>query len=435
MASTLLHQRLSEAAKAGDIDGLYFVLHEDSYILKVIDQNPFTDTPLHVAVTAGQACFVEEITNLKPSFTRKLNPSGYSPLHLAAANGHVEIVKQLLKVDSSLGELQGREKRSPLHCAAMAGNMEALDELIYKCPNSLKKLTIRKETALHLAVKHGQLETVKALLRWIKELRMERLLGKKDREGNTVLHLATSLRQYETVNLLCNGCKVKRAANVNAKNNHGSTALDLVDSVRHLDEPLEVPVQKISNILHKAGSMPACVNVNMDKLISPSSPTKQPRLAIYHRQRIFHYFNFKVREDISLDLRNTLMVILVLIATVTFEVGIDPPGGNWQEDSIDGQYIAGDPIWMSKDRVGYYIFTVVNFVGFVMSSVMIFRLVEGYPFSGPVQVAQSLLVFTYVWASPCLPYTNNVKYIILVALIPIAVVALHWINRKPKHLY
>ncbi|XP_043715495.1 ankyrin repeat-containing protein BDA1-like isoform X2 [Telopea speciosissima] len=424
--ATLLHQRLSDAAKAGDIDELYVLLQEDSYILDAIDQNPFTSTPLHVAANAGQACFVEEITNLKHSFVTKLNQSGYSPLHLAAANGHLEVVKQLLKIDSCLGQLHGREKRTPLHCAAIAGSIEALDELIFNCNNSLRKKTIQKETALHLALKHGQLETAKALLRWIEELKMESILSWTDQEGNTVLHLATSLRQHQIVKMLCSGFKVRRAANVNARNNDGLTALDLDESVRHPDEELEV--QNISNILHKAGSIRAC-DVKISKLF-PSPLAKQTRLAIHRRQRIFHYFNFRVHEDTSLEVRNTLLVILVLIATVTFDVGINVPGGNWQDD-IDGQHQAGQPIWKSKDKVGYFIFTAVNFLGFVMSSVMIFRLVEGYPYSGPVQLAQSLLIFTCIWSTPLFPNTSTVNYILITVGI-IVTLAILWLHRKPR---
>ncbi|XP_043718007.1 ankyrin repeat-containing protein BDA1-like [Telopea speciosissima] len=429
----MLHQRLNEAAKAGDIDELYVVLQEDSYVLEVIDKNPFIDTPLHVAVNAGQLCFVEEITNLKPSFVRKLNPNGYSPLHLAAANGHLEIVKQLLKVDSSLGQLQGREKRTPLHCAVMAGgSIEVLDEIIFKCNNSLRKKTFLKETALHLAVKHGQLESVKALLRWIQELKMERLLSKTDQEGNTVLHLATSLRRHQIVKMLCSGgCKVIRAINVKAKNNHGWTALDLDESVRHPEEPLEV--QNISNILHNKNNQVKMIN-KLFPFPFPFSPNKLSKLAIHRRHRFLHYFNFSVSEDTSLDVRNTLMVILVLIATITFEVGINPPAGNWQEDYNNGKLRAGDPIWMSKDRVGYIIFAAVNCAGFVTSSMMIFRLVEGHSYSGPVQLAQSLLVFTYIWSAPWLPYTNEGKFIILLVLVPVVALALHWFNKKPMQL-
>ncbi|XVE69111.1 hypothetical protein DITRI_Ditri09bG0124400 [Diplodiscus trichospermus] len=78
-----LSNKLREAAKVGNIDGLYAIIQKDPYILERIDQVPFVDTPLHVAIASGRDDFAMEIMNLKPSFARKLNKHGYSPMHLA----------------------------------------------------------------------------------------------------------------------------------------------------------------------------------------------------------------------------------------------------------------------------------------------------------------------------------------------------------------
>ncbi|XP_042501773.1 ankyrin repeat-containing protein BDA1-like [Macadamia integrifolia] len=196
-----MDQRLIEAARNGDIEGLYVLLGEDPFILENIEKIPFTNTPLHWAVLSGHTCLVEEIINLKPSFTLKLNQDGYSPLHLASRSGHLEIVKVLLKEESGqvcgLGNLKGREKRTPLHCAAIAGKVDVLKLLLLNCQNSIKALTVRKESALHLALKFGQVEAFKVLVNWLEKHWQNDILSWKDNEGNTVLHLATSGGQYE----------------------------------------------------------------------------------------------------------------------------------------------------------------------------------------------------------------------------------------------
>ncbi|CAN8305217.1 unnamed protein product [Cochlearia groenlandica] len=71
-----MDQRLEQAAESGSID-------ENPCILDNIDAVPFVNTPLHVAAAAGNIPFAMEMLNLKPSFGRKLNTSGYSPMHLA----------------------------------------------------------------------------------------------------------------------------------------------------------------------------------------------------------------------------------------------------------------------------------------------------------------------------------------------------------------
>lgn len=99
---------LEAAAKSGNIDLLYKLIHEDPYVLDKIDDVPFVDTPLHVAAVAGKTDFAMEIMNLKPSFARKLNADGLTPLHLAVDHGHFWLVLEVVKVDPSLVRLKGR---------------------------------------------------------------------------------------------------------------------------------------------------------------------------------------------------------------------------------------------------------------------------------------------------------------------------------------
>lgn len=99
---------LEAAAKSGNIDLLYKLIHEDPYVLDKIDDVPFVDTPLHVAAVTGKTDFAMEIMNLKPSFARKFNADGLTPLHLAVDHGHFWLVLEVLKVDPSLVRLKGR---------------------------------------------------------------------------------------------------------------------------------------------------------------------------------------------------------------------------------------------------------------------------------------------------------------------------------------
>lgn len=101
--------RLIVATQIGSIDELYARIHENPYILEIIDAIPFINTPLHVASASGNLAFAMELMNLKPSFARKLNTYGLSPLHLAIEEGQTRLVLSLLKVDPDLVRLRGRE--------------------------------------------------------------------------------------------------------------------------------------------------------------------------------------------------------------------------------------------------------------------------------------------------------------------------------------
>ncbi|XVF83567.1 hypothetical protein PTKIN_Ptkin16aG0499600 [Pterospermum kingtungense] len=192
---TLL-DNLKEAARAGDINGLYAIIHKDPYILEKIDQIPFVDTPLNVAAAAGQDDFAMEIMNLKPSFARKLNKDGYSPIHLALQNE--KTVLRLFEADKDLVRVKGREGYTPLHEVAKRGNLSLLAQFLVDCPACVRDVTIRDETALHVAARHHQLEALRVLTQLLRRNYFyssslgKKLLNWKDKDGNTVLHVAAS---------------------------------------------------------------------------------------------------------------------------------------------------------------------------------------------------------------------------------------------------
>ncbi|KAI7988622.1 Ankyrin repeat-containing protein BDA1 [Camellia lanceoleosa] len=165
-----MDERLIGATQTGDVDTLYNLIQGDLFVLDKIDQVPFVDTLLHVAISANQTHFAKEIASLKPSFVVKLNQYGYSPIHLALLVGQAKIVKELITIDPKLYLLKGREKTTLLHCAAMASHTDVINLLLDGCPHSLVELTIWNETALHLAVKSNQLEAFKLLFEWLQNL-------------------------------------------------------------------------------------------------------------------------------------------------------------------------------------------------------------------------------------------------------------------------
>ncbi|KAF8412869.1 hypothetical protein HHK36_000841 [Tetracentron sinense] len=140
----VMDQWLIDVAREGKIDALYVLLHEDLFILEKVDQVPFIDTPLHIAVLAGKNIFAMEIANLKLSFAKKLNQDRLSPIHLASTMVDTRMVKELFTIGRELCLLKGREKRTPLHVAIIFGRIDVINELINEFPKSLEELTVHK---------------------------------------------------------------------------------------------------------------------------------------------------------------------------------------------------------------------------------------------------------------------------------------------------
>ncbi|TVU51635.1 hypothetical protein EJB05_03075, partial [Eragrostis curvula] len=67
--------------------------------------------------------------------------------------------------------------------------------------------------------------------------------------------------------------------------------------------------------------------------------------------------------------RSLVLLLATLAATITYQAGLDPPGGLWEEDG-DG-YMAGDPILLTTNPRRYKVFFYCNSVAFVASLVAI----------------------------------------------------------------
>ncbi|CAN6355802.1 unnamed protein product [Urochloa humidicola] len=72
--------------------------------------------------------------------------------------------------------------------------------------------------------------------------------------------------------------------------------------------------------------------------------------------------------------RSLVLLLATLAAAITYQAGLNPPGGLWQDDGDIGgrhRYMAGDPILLSTNPRRYKVFYYCNSVAFVASLVAI----------------------------------------------------------------
>ncbi|XP_027771310.1 ankyrin repeat-containing protein BDA1-like isoform X3 [Solanum pennellii] len=325
------------------------------------------DSPLHLACLGGHFNFVKELLKLRKELAGELNQNGFSCLHIAAAIGDLHIVKEILQVDIGLCLVKGRERRIPLHSAVIKGRVDVMKELLSACVESVEVVTSRGETVLHLAVKSGQFEALEVLIKHIKMFNKMDVFNKQDELGNSVLHLAAARKQHEifqVVDLLLNGSlPANWAVGVNSLNQLGFTALD----VFFLSQS-EAGDREIEDILRRAGALKATdmVGIPIRSCNQIRASNRQHGEVIPRRKTrsgwLVDFLKYDKDRDSIESIREVLVVIMMLIAMLTFQAALNPPGNLQQQQQPSYQIEADHLIHYSS-----HIFLFFNSLGFFIS--------------------------------------------------------------------
>lgn len=181
----------------------------------------------------------------------------------------------------------------------------------------------------------------------------------------------------------------KSVLEINSLNNAGLTPLDVL-----LIFQSEAGDREIEEMLRRAGGVRAR-DLSLPPLEADRTSTSdvaQGRAQSPARQ-LFDYFKYDTIKDSPARVRNTLLVIAVLIATATYQAVLSPPGGVWQDDSND--HVAGKSVMGSHNPIAYSLFLVSNSVGFFTSLHIISLLTNGFPLHLELQIAIFALIVTY----------------------------------------
>ncbi|XP_021740848.1 ankyrin repeat-containing protein BDA1-like [Chenopodium quinoa] len=378
-----------DAALKGDVPSLLNLLDEDPLILdrcNIQNSGRFMQSPLHVAANLGHINFIIEILCRKPALVEDLDhySKGPSPLHLASVKGHLEVVRHLLAVKPNLCFSRDQDGRNPIHVAAMCGQVHVLDVLLQAYSQAAWERTNNGDSVLHLCIKHRQPEALKFLSTFLDD---HQLINSKDSDGNTILHLVVIAKQPEIVTFLLKATSIE----VNAINTNDFTAIDT-----HIRSKMDLRDEDILQSLKHF------------KVLQSKNMLKSRRITS--------------DQDWLEKKRNTLMVVASLIATMAFQVGINPPGGTWQDDQNNRNacfsskmtmangnnnldHVAGS-IMAIKTRGLYNTLLVSNTIGLISSLSVILLLISGLPFKKllvgilmiTMWIAVSATIMTYLFS-------------------------------------
>ncbi|KAF8393857.1 hypothetical protein HHK36_020055 [Tetracentron sinense] len=266
---------------------------------------------------------------------------------------------------------------TPLHIAVSAGKTSFAREIANLKPSFAKKLNEDGYSPMHLASAMGDMGMMEELMTIGRELS-----SKGQREKNT-----SSLCSYvwEDCSLAPKFLRLNfPKVEVNAMNAIGHTALDIL-----LQLPKDDRYEEIQDILHSAKAV-----IGID-IIRTSPPPTDHYIQVKIPRPLRGWmgkFDRQVMKDYPIEVRNAVLVVAVLTAAATFQTGVNPPGGVWQDnyhpdanDEIgnnnprDISHTAGTAIMGSYIISGLSIFTICNLSGFLISYAMIILLTDGFP--------------------------------------------------------
>ncbi|CAI9765133.1 unnamed protein product [Fraxinus pennsylvanica] len=265
----------------------------------------------------------------------------------AAQKGDVHHLLSLVKDDPFLLKavaLLGGE--TPLHIACMGGSPNFVKEILNLRPEFTKDLSNEGFSPLHIAAANGDLEIVKELLK----------IERGDCEIEQMLRLAGALGVEDM----------------------------------HLDQ------QAMQTENRTIAAQDASAHGLMRE--RPLKPSK----------KLQEYFKYDKTKDSPSKVRNTLLVVAVLIATATYQAVLSPPGSVWQDDfwptsntttindaTNPPAHTAGKAVMGTKNKVSFGLFLLFNSIGFFMSVHMLYFLTINFPLQLELQVSLFALVATY----------------------------------------
>jgi ankyrin repeat protein len=328
-----------------------------------------TMVELNAAFSEQQQVIIDSILEKFPNLILDADEEQSTLLHKACKSGNLEMARTLLDVDvnQEIAEKVDKDGLTPLHRAVINGSVEILKEFLCKAPSSFNITTQGTiETVFHLAAKY---QKTKAFIFMAQSANIRQLLYSLDAEDNTVLHVAASVDSTSLVRHILSETTI----DVTLKNKKGFAAVDLIDKegvdfpllslwFRDEAEKIQRPARYVK-FAHEPVELIRNTN-NGEKLSSESRAMdllregRDPR----NKEREMH------SESLQ-NARNTITIVAVLIASVAFTCGINPPGGVHQDGPFIGKATAGRTL-------AFKIFSVANNIALFTSLSIVTLLVS-----------------------------------------------------------
>lgn len=137
-------------------------------------------------------------------------------------------------------------------------------------------------------------------------------------------------------------------------------------------------------------------------------------------------FRYDENQETPTDTRNVLLVVVALIAAVTFQAVVNPPGGVWQDGHKAGRAIYAD------QTQAFYVFLIANTLALSTAILIIMSLTYKFPFYLELWFATLLMLATYASAIFAIAHGESFRfrYVLSAAAGPFGIEALKKLYRR-----
>ncbi|KAJ8755881.1 hypothetical protein K2173_024426 [Erythroxylum novogranatense] len=414
------------------------------------------NSPLHYACTEGHADITRFLLSHNTSVALQYNNNGYTPLHLAVMIGKVPILEEFLSKASSSYQQLTKDGETVLHLAVKYSQISAFLFLSqnFVISDLLNCQDRYGNSILHLAVKEKHYQIAEHLIR---KTRVKVNARNCDRlTALDILDQVEDSGKSRSLQALLIGAGAKKSIDISAGSRKTSGAIkttlaplgtvkrslqgeNLVDPFKHSSPSTSSPATSFSSISSNSSpqSPPIRPFPSPDNLKYPSScmPSRRDfdaaaidRCQIGGRTKSDHISPTNVQHkhpterkleglckpqdqsqkkfqevhnEALQNARNTVTLVAILIATVTFGAGICPPGGVYQEGPMKGKAIAGRTI-------AFKVFALSNNVALFISLSIVIILVSIIPFRRRSQMHILIISHKAMWLAVSFMATSYV---------------------------
>ncbi|CAI9781625.1 unnamed protein product [Fraxinus pennsylvanica] len=124
-------------------------------------------------------------------------------------------------------------------------------------------------------------------------------------------------------------------------------------------------------------------------------------------KRSWFRLGYDEQVDTPNDTRNVLLIVATVITAVTFQSGVNPPGGVWQDDT--NGHKAGTAIYASR-KVAFHFFLTSNTLALSSSILVLMSLTYKFPYCLELWAAILGMLATYASAIFAISPDESVRF-------------------------